>query len=189
MSGLNTCHKYFAGVLLGLGFLSLQSCENDMQKVAALNRKFISVEEAHGIEGYMSQSGKVKGKLTAPYMLRYQDTPRTEFPQTLHVDFYDTLRNIESILDAHFGVYYEMQNKIYLRDSVKIINLAKRDTIYCDDLYWDQNTGLFYTHKKVRIYQPTQTIFGKGMSATQDFGSVKIDTITGVLQVQQGQLP
>lgn len=175
--------------MLGFMCLLLCSCENDMGKVAALNHTVITVEEAHGVTVLMSQSAKMKARILSPYMLRYQDTPRIEFPRTLHVDFFDSLLNIESTLDAHYGVYYEAQNKVYLRDSVKIINIAKKETIYCEDLNWDQNTGMFYTHKNVRIYEPTQILFGKGMQSNQDFTSVKIDTITGTVVVQQGQLP
>jgi LPS export ABC transporter protein LptC len=182
-------NKYIGGCVLGFIFLLLYSCENDMGRVAALNHKVISVEEAHGVTVLMSQSAKMKARIESPYMLRYSDTPRIEFPRTLHVDFFDSLLNIESTLDAHYGVYYEIQNKVYLKDSIRIINLTKKDTIYCEDLNWDQNTGKFYTHRRVRIYEPTQIIFGKGMEANQDFANVSIDTITGTVIVQQGQLP
>ena len=169
------------------------ACENDMQKVASLGRRAQLPEEGHGIDAYMSQGGKMKARLLAPYMLRYEqaqrDTPRIIFPQSLHVDFYDSLLNVESRLDALYGVYYETLNKVYLRDHVKIVNLAKKDTIYCEDLYWDQNTGQFYTHRAVQIHEPTQTIYGQGMEATQDFANVTIDTVKGIVQVQNGQLP
>ena len=181
--------KYIGVCVAGFVLLLTGACENDMGKVAALNHKTISVEEAHGVTVLMSQSAKMKARIESPYMLRYQDTPRIEFPRTLHVDFFDSLLNIESTLDAHYGVYYEAQNKVYLRDSIKIINLVKRDTIYCEDLNWDQNTGKFYTHRRVRIYEPTQILFGKGMEASQDFSNVTIDTIVGTVLVQQGQLP
>lgn len=172
--------------------LLLTACENDMAKVAAFNRRNNYVETAHGIHMDFWQNGKsfARSTLISPYMMRYSDTPRIEFPQTLHADFFnDSTHQVESRLDAHYGLYYEVLNKVYLRDSVVIVNLAKRDTIHCEDLYWDQNTGKFFTHKQVRIYEPTQVIFGRGMESTQDFSDVTIDTITGVVQVQNGQLP
>jgi len=172
------------------GLLLCSACENDMQKVAALNHRNVTPEEGHGIDAYMSQAGRTKARLQAPFMLRYMvDTVRIEFPRTLHVDFYDSLLVIESMLDARYGIYYENLNKVYLSDHVKILNLAKKDTIYCQDLYWDQNTGKFYTYRAVEIHQPTQTLFGKGMHATQDFANVTIDTVTGIVQVKNGQLP
>lgn len=171
-------------------WMLLSACENDMQKVAALGRHTATPEEAHGVDAYFSQGGKMKARLLAPYMLRYQtDTMRTVFPQSLHVDFYDSLLVVESRLDARYGVYYENMNKVYLSDHVKIVNLAKHDTIYCEDLYWDQNTGQFYTHRYVEIHRATQAFSGTGMHATQDFSDVHLDSATGRLRVQNDQLP
>jgi len=52
----------------------VSSCVNDEMKVKALFQKKLGVDEAVNIESYMSQGGKMKAKLTAPLMLRYQDT-------------------------------------------------------------------------------------------------------------------
>jgi LPS export ABC transporter protein LptC len=178
--------KYGIGIL-GLGLLC--ACENDINKVAALGHAKNLPEEAHGVDAYFYQGGVLKARLLAPYMLRYTDT-LTVFPQTLHVDFYDTLQRIESRLDADYGDYHERRNLVYLRDHVKIVNLVKKDTILCEDLYWDQNTGKFYTHRKVEIHEPTQTIYGRGMNSTQDFSNVNIDTVTNSpIRVQGEQLP
>lgn len=172
-----------------LAAILLYACENDMQKVADFGRRTQLPEDAHQVDIYLSQSGKMKARLQAPFMLRYNDTPRIVFPQTLHSDFYDSLLTVSSYLDARYGVYYETMNKVYLNDHVKIVNVVKKDTIYCEDLYWDQNAGQFYTHRKVEIHQPTQTIIGKGLNANEDFSDVKIDTISGIVQVRNGQLP
>ena len=91
----------------------VSSCVNDEMKVKALFQKKLGVDEAVNIESYMSQGGKMKAKLTAPLMLRYQDTSaRVEFPKTLHVDFFDSTLQIESRLDALFAIYYESRNTI-----------------------------------------------------------------------------
>ena len=71
--------KIIAAILFGCFFV--WSCENDIREVQNLNQKTISVEEGKQIESYLSEGGKVKAKLTAPLMLRYQkDTPKVEFP-------------------------------------------------------------------------------------------------------------
>lgn len=178
-------------IFLAAAWLLATACENDMQKVAALGRRSNAPEEGHGIDAYLSQSGHMKARLLAPFMLRYAapDTPKIVFPNSLHVDFYDSLLTVESRLDARYGIYYETMNKVYLADHVKIVNIAKGDTIYCQDLYWDQNTGKFYTHRDVAIHRVTQTIYGTGMEATQDFNNVTIDSASGHMRVQNDQLP
>jgi LPS export ABC transporter protein LptC len=168
------------------------SCENDMKDIEALSAKKIGVEQAQHVEAYMSRGGKMTGKLTAPLMYRYQDTvPRLEFPNTLHVDFYDDSTRIESTLDALFAKYLEGQNKVFLKDSVVAINKVNQDTLRCMELWWDQNTQQFYTEKSVRIYKKDGTIlFGDGMESSQDFTDIKIlHPTNSIFRVPASQFP
>jgi len=163
-------------VLLGCFFIS--SCENDEKKVAALFEKKLGIDEASGIDSYMSQAGKMKAHLTSPKMIRYQDSmPRMEFPKTLHVDFYDDTLGIQSRLDANFAQYFESQNKIFLKDSVRVFNI-QGDTLFCQELWWDQPEARFHTDKPVRIHKPGTIIYGVGLTAPQDFKTFTMYKIT-----------
>jgi LPS export ABC transporter protein LptC len=154
------------------------SCENDEKKVNAFFNKRLGVDEAINIESFMSQGGKMKAKLTAPLMLRYQDTSsRVELPKTLHIDFYDSTLQIESKLDAGFATYYESRNYIFLSDSIKVYNI-KGDTLFCKELTWDQALGRFHTQKPVRIHTPDMIMYGEGLSAPQDFKTFEIFKVT-----------
>jgi LPS export ABC transporter protein LptC len=185
--GLINCIKILTAALAGCFFMS--SCVNDEKEVRDMFQKKIGVDEALGIESYMSQGGIMKAKLTAPLMLRYQDTlPRVEFPNTLHVDFYDDSLRIQSRLDAHYARYLESQNKIFLRDSVRVFN-SKGDTLFCQELWWDQPEAKFYTEKPVRIHQPGTIINGVGLTAPQDFKTFTMFRITNsVLRVNDNPI-
>src|SRR5579863_9311333 len=100
--------------------LLLGSCGKKAKEVPNNNKKPMVPEEGIQIVSYLSEKGVVKGKLTAPYMLRYQqaDTPYTEFPRTLHVDFYNDSLIVESKVDARYGKYMPNLEKVFLRDSV-----------------------------------------------------------------------
>lgn len=164
-------------LFVALTFLNC-SCENDEKKVKAFFEKKLGVDEALFIESYMSQGGRMRAKLTAPQMLRYQDTSsRVELPKTLHVDFFDSLLNVESKLDARFALYYENKNKVYLRDSIRVYNI-KGDTLFCKELYWDQALEKFYTEKPVRIHTPDMIMYGEGLSAPEDFKTFEIYKVT-----------
>lgn len=157
-------------------------CENDIAVVNELMKRQTGVEEAIDVTSYMSQEGLMKARLKSPYMLRHQaDSAFVEFPRTLHVDFYNDSLQIESILDAKYARYREYESKVYLRDSVVVINLIKGDTLKTDELWWDQNTQEFYTDKPVEIRQPDKTVYGKGLRAAQDFSWYDIFHITGVV--------
>jgi len=168
------------------------ACENDIKEVENLNSKNkIATEEAHNIEAYLSEAGKVKGKLTSPLMYRYQptgqasDTPYTEFPKTLHIDFYNDSLVKESQVDAKYGKYRAAESKVLLRDSVVVINVLKKDTLTTDELWWDQNTQKFYTSKPARYSQHDGFVnFGKnGLEAKQDLSDLVFYNNSGTLPV------
>ena len=126
-------------------------------------------------------------------MLRVQDTmPYVEFPQTLHVDFYNDEEKIESYLDARYAKYNESQSRILLKDSVRFIGLKNGDTLICDELYWDRNRPVyqFYTDKPVQIRTKMQTIFGTGFETSQDFKDKHvINPTNSIIKVPSSQFP
>jgi LPS export ABC transporter protein LptC len=167
------------------------SCENSQEEIDALDRKNLMIDQATEIESYLSQGGKTKAKLTAPFMLRVTaDTNYTEFPNTLHVDFYNDADIADTYLDARYGKYYENYNKVYLRDSIRVSS-TRGDTLYCEDLWWDQNKELFYTDKPVRQRSLSgQKIDGKdGLEATQDLKKITFKSNQAVFPVKEGDLP
>ena len=103
----------------------MPSCENDVNEVKQLGKKNPGIEEGKNITSFLSMGGKMKAKLTAPILLRYQGDSalKSEFPKTLFVEFYNDSTKLESTLSAKYGRYMENENKIYLRDSVVIIRI------------------------------------------------------------------
>lgn len=164
--------------------LFLIGCENDPEVVNATNERQPSIEEAFSIQSFLSSNGKQRAKLVAPYMKRYTlDTTYLEFSRSLHVNFFDSLGNIESQVDALYGKYFETQSKVFLRDSVVAFN-AKGDTLRTPDLWWDQNTRKFYTDKVVRFKSASKIIYGgKGFEADQDLTHYIIFQPTGIIIV------
>lgn len=184
---MKLCLRY----VLVAAVLLLTACENTDEEINALGKKVSMTDQAIKVEGYLSQGGKAKARLTAPVMLRVQaDTIYTEFPKTLHVDFYNDSAKIESKLDAKYGKYMESINMIYLRDSVRVTTV-RGDTLYCQDLWWDQNKQLFYTHKPARsINKAGDRMQGDdGMQATQDLKDIKFINSHGQVKSDQTGIP
>jgi LPS export ABC transporter protein LptC len=182
--------KYLAAFITGCFFLL--SCENDDLVLKEMSAKKTGVEEAFKVAIKYSTAGKRKALLTSPIMYRVQDTvPYVEFPKTIHVDFYGENDSVESKLDARYAKYKESQSLVYLKDSVRVINIKKGDTLYCDELYWDtKRTGAeFYTDKPVRIRTKKETLNGIGMEARQDFKEYYIIHPLGNLKVPATQFP
>jgi LPS export ABC transporter protein LptC len=196
MPSVSSINKAF----LVAAFACLAVACGDHKAATATGPHKIVPEEAIDIVSMLSEpstdptnklSAKVKGKLTAPYMLRFQraDSPYAEFPRTLHVDFYNDSMQIESQLDAHYGKYFQNQEKVFLKDSVVVKNLIKRDTVHCQTLWWDQHNEQFTTDDPVRIYTPDKILYGTGMVADQNFRWYTIKKMTGVVLTQGSALP
>jgi LPS export ABC transporter protein LptC len=173
--------------------LLISACENKIKDLPSASRsgKQQVPEEGQQIESYLSEGAKVKGKLTSPFMLRYQkaDTPYSEFPRSLHVDFYTDSLQIESQMDAKYGKYLPNQNKVFLRDSVVVKNILKGDTLHCKYLWWDQATQKFTTDDSVQIYTREKILFGTGMEADQNFRFYTIKNLTGSVLTAENGMP
>ena len=178
---------YLVPCTLCLTLFLLSSCENDPKEIENWTKKTELREEAKTIESYLSQSGVMKAKLTAPLMYRYQrDTVFTEFPNTLHVDFYDDSVRVESRLTAKYGIYYDNLNKVFLRDSVVVIN-KEGDTLRTPELWWDQNMQKFYTDKPSRIDGKDKHIYCRdGIDAPQDMKVFTCHFPTGPFNLKEG---
>lgn len=191
MNGIIKNKKIKAAFFAGCFFLF--SCENDSTVVNNLNKKIIGTEKATDIKINYTTGGKAKAILTAPLMLHAEEAATYyEFPNSLYAEFYNEEEVKETKLTALYGKYKDGESIVYLRDSVKIINMLKGDTIYCEDLWWDRNRpGVeFYTEKKVRIRQRDgQYLNGNGMEASQSFKTYHMLHVNGVLNSGGNGLP
>lgn len=176
------------------GCIFLSACENDEKVVNNLNKKKTGIEEARNVVINYTMEGKTKSVLTSPLMLNVNDTvPYVEFPKTLHADFYNEEAVVESVLTAKYAKYKQNQSIVFLRDSVKVINIQKGDTLYCNELYWDRNRrgAEFYTDKPVKIRTKTNIINGEGgMESAQDFKNWHImEPRNSTIKVQSSKFP
>ena len=80
-----------------LSCLLVYACENKLADIKQLSDHRTSVDQGIEIESFLSQAGKMKARLTAPLMKRFQtDSPYTEFPNRLHVDFYNDSEKLKA---------------------------------------------------------------------------------------------
>jgi len=171
--------------------LFLFSCNSD-KELNDYNSKNLGVEEIINADINYTLGGRAKAKLMSPLMLRVQDTSTyVEFPKTLHVDFFNEQGLIDSRLDAQYGKYFELESKVFLKDSVRVINVLG-DTLYCNELWWDRNRvgREFYTDKPVRIRRKMEVVDGTGMESAQDFKNwVILNPSKGLMKIPASQFP
>jgi len=155
----------------------MTSCENDVDAVKALGARISGIDVGKDVAIYISNDGKLGAKLTSPLMNRYlEDSSKMiEFPLSIHVDFYKDSNQVESQLSAKYAKYKETENIVFLKEDVIIFNTLG-DTLWCKEMYWDQNTGKFYTEQDVVVKQhsPLAKIYGKGLEANQNLTDIRI---------------
>jgi hypothetical protein len=197
-------HTGFAFLILAAFSCTLPGCGNTDKEIAQLtDRKKLTVEEALNVESQLSQNGSVKAKLFAPRMIRYTaDSVRVEFPNNLHTEFYlekeklvaagypDTVHVVESHIYSKYGKYTEFDNRVYLRDSVVAFNVLKADTLWSDELWWDQNKQEIYTDGPYYLKtHDGQDLRGVGLRAAQNLQWYELKKGKGNMQAPQGSIP
>ena len=172
---LNKILKIAVACLSSCFFMA--SCENDVDAVKALGARGGGIDVGKDVAIFVSNDGKLGAKLTAPLMNRYliDSSKMIEFPNSIHVDFYKDIDQIESQLSAKYAKYKETENIVFLKEDVIIFNTLG-DTLWCKEMYWDQNSGRFYTEQDVVVKQhsPLAKIYGKGLEANQNLTDIRI---------------
>ncbi len=165
---------FYLAVLL----VSLNACSNDIQEINSLiDSKEIKQERAYDVELIYSDSAVVKVKVISPVLLRHLDriNPRDEFPNGIHVNFYNDQKRVGSYLDAKYALRIEKEKKIIVKDSVVFYN-KQNDKLETSELVWDEKNSKVSSEKFVMITRPSKgdTIMGYGLDANEDFTRFEI---------------
>jgi len=160
------------------------ACENDLQKVNIVttqNEAFIS--KGKQVEILYSDSGITQVKIIAPTVINHMTKdPYTEMPNGITIYFYDYNMNIESKVQADYGITYENQQLMKVRKNVIVTN-AKNEILNAEELIWDEKKAMIYSDKFVKITTADEIIYGEGFEANEDFTNYKIKKIKGTINI------
>lgn len=135
-----------------------------------------------------SQNGQVEVQIKAPIIYNYDgDSARMVFPEGLEAWFYNEDLSIKSTLVADYAINYNSSNKVFLRDSIKIINFKDQDTIYCKELVWDKTNKTISSDKKVRRSNLSGIAFGDGFQSNEQMDSIRIKNPRGTQFVSEDE--
>jgi LPS export ABC transporter protein LptC len=142
--------------------------------ISAINSKIIYTEEA-----------QIKVKINSPEINRYLEIedPYTEFPQGMHVVFYDSLEKASSFIKANYCIYDEIEKLWTAENNVVAVN-EDGDTLNTDFLIWNMNTKKIYSDQYVKIIKGKDIIHGKGFEANQDFSGWTLNQTSGIISIQ-----
>lgn len=162
------------------------SCTNDLDKIKKITYDPKAPNEVSvNLNIYYADSGYAKLNIFAVHAETYSKPHITKLKDSLKVDFYDDQGKITTTLTAKYGEVDHETGKMFVKDSVKLVNHADQRTMYTSILYWNQSDSTIYTDQNVRLISPKGKAFGTSLRAKQDFTSYKITDPRGAYEFDQ----
>jgi LPS export ABC transporter protein LptC len=159
----------------------LFACKNDMETITSLTvDDSVASETAKDIEMIYSDSGKILIKLISPLLNRYMsDEPYLEFPEGLHLFFYDSVMQVQSELTANYGINWEDKKMMEVKDDVVITNHPKKEVLNTEHVIWDQRIKKIYSDVFVKRTSPEGVLYGEGFDADESLKAWKLRKVSG----------
>ena len=176
-------------VLAVFSLIFFNSCQNSIEEINDITEQLEpDVETVCDVEILYSEEGKMRVKLEGPLLLRHKTKePFTEFPGGLTVTFFEQSQNPTSKLTAKYAIRRASSKETVVRDSVIWFNIHKQEQLETEELIWNEKTSKIYSDKFVKITTETESIFGEGFEADQNFTTYKIKKIHGQVRVKKNK--
>lgn len=167
----------------------LFSCKNDIKEVQSVTTdSILPLETAQNIEFVYSDSSRLKFRVVATKMNRFGgDEPKLEFTNGLEVFAYNALGEVDSKIQAEYGISYENKGFMEAKNNVIIVN-REGDQLNTEHITWDQTNKLIKSEVFVKITTENEVIYGDGLEASEDFSKYKILNIKGIINLNEDSL-
>ena len=167
-------------------FVVLTSCKDnfsDVQNIGISENEPIGVAE--DIHLKYTDSGRIKAILVSPKMLDYSNRTFafSEFPEGIVLDLFDEDQN-KSVVVADYAINYDKTNIIDLQGNVRIATHNK-DTLFAEQLYYDQDKEWLFTNYPVTFKTTTDVIHGNIFDSDTKFNNASVLEPTGNITVEE----
>ena len=178
------------GLVVVLAAAMLVSCQNDLDKVAAVELPAAVPDRVTTkAEYFYSDSGVVRNRLRAGRIVEWSGKPgRTELNDGVELLFYDAQGKPGSVLTARRGLVLPGLKRMEVYEQVVFVN-TRGERLETEQLTWEQDSARVYTDKAVRVQRGQDVIHGKGLDAAEDFSRYVIRKVTGEIHLQGDTLP
>ncbi len=182
-------HITKAAVVLTAAFFMACSSDHTVKELSDLNATMdsLSVEVANGVQITYTDSAILRATIAAPVMKRFPDkeNPRVEMPVGVHAVFFDDIGDTSSQLDAKYAMHYEKDDRIEIRDSVRVLN-RNDEEIKTDELIWDKKKRRVTSDKPVRVrIRNEKIIMAEGFESDEDFLNYTFIKVTGIVYLDE----
>lgn len=128
-----------------------------------VNPETVVTMESEDLGMTVSRNGLKSYHFTAARMEQYDlaSEPYTKYPAGIYVEtFQDSTEIVESTLRANEAIYY--QNRKLWMASGNVVATGSGNTLYTQQLFWDERTDRVYSNVRVRIVDQDGEHWGEG---------------------------
>jgi LPS export ABC transporter protein LptC len=156
-------------------------CENDLEVIKTITKtsNFPTLTR-HTTEIVYTDSARMKVRIQTPKLERYSNTPEPyiEFPEGIHVEFFNDSSVLQSIITSKYARYDERKQLWIAQNDVVARNVQKGEQLNTEELFWDENKMTIYSDKFSRVATQNGVFFGEeGFLANQNFTWYKLKGI------------
>lgn len=172
-----------SNIVIALVMTMFFSCNNNLKKVQNIG---VSENEPIGVAENINlkytDSGKVKAILKSPIMYDYSNRnfAYREFPEGVNLELFEDGK--KSVVVSDYGVIYDKTSIIDLQGNVEI-KMHNNDSLFAEQLYFDQSKEWLFTNKPVKFRTGQDIINGNGFDSDKAFKNAEVLEITGVITV------
>jgi LPS export ABC transporter protein LptC len=163
------------------------ACGEEINKVKILlEPSNMPIEKGKNVEIIYSDSGRIKARVNAPIIERFDNglKTETEMPAGIKVSFYNNTGSVESTLSANYAVRNDRTKAMTAKNDVVLTNV-NGDTLKTELLNWDEYAQRIYTDQFVRISTKDEIIMGTGFESNPEFTKYKISQISGTISLKE----
>jgi len=188
MSSIFTIHNFFINPALLFcmaGFLF--SCVNDLDSVQKVTFSSKAPNESiKNLHVIISEEGYAQVEVFATLAETFQGKEHvTKLKDNLKVNFLDNNGQIVSTLSALQGEINYTRGTLLVKDSVRLFNYEKNQTLETEALFWNQRDSSIYSLSQVIIRTPKGKVIGSGVRTKQDFARYELLKPEGVIELEK----
>jgi LPS export ABC transporter protein LptC len=167
------------------GFLF--SCVNDLDSVQKVTFSSKAPNESiKNLHVIISEEGYAQVEVFATLAETFQGKEHvTKLKDNLKVNFLDNNGQIVSTLSALQGEINYTRGTLLVKDSVRLFNYEKNQTLETEALFWNQRDSSIYSLSQVIIRTPKGKVIGSGVRTKQDFARYELLKPEGVIELEK----
>lgn len=163
-------------------------CSNSMEKVHFFDRQLLPKQELYDATILRSRAGKIQSELTAPHISQYESPEaKTIYPKGVTLHFYDSEGDSTFSLKANYAMSWDKQGILMARDSVVIVNYESGDTIYLQDIVWNQTERRIFSNHPLHSKNGQRITYGDSFHSDEEFEHLQIVNQRGTIVIDEDE--